>query len=152
MRARTRVACAVALGALAAPASALKIGETFDDGALAGWTHSSEAKYTGARAIANAMDSTRDATDGLRRRSIGSRAIDADEDGDGDARTRARGGGWTRGRAGGRAEGRRGGVGWTRARRGDAGRRSEIARARATRRDGIDDGERWRWMGTKWAS
>ena len=45
----TRVACAVALGALCAPASALKLTETFDDGALAGWTHSSEAKYTGAR-------------------------------------------------------------------------------------------------------
>jgi hypothetical protein len=45
----TRVACAVALGALCAPASALKLAETFDDGALAGWTRSSEAKYTGAR-------------------------------------------------------------------------------------------------------
>lgn len=42
------LACA-ALASSASSADALKLAETFDDGALAGWTHSSAAKYTGAR-------------------------------------------------------------------------------------------------------
>jgi len=40
-------ACAVA-SASASAVRALSIQETFDDGALTGWTHSREAKYGGA--------------------------------------------------------------------------------------------------------
>ena len=132
----TRVACAVALGALCAPASALKLAETFDDGALAGWTHSSEAKYTGARQR-DATIAKRDAhRDGrrLRRDSMAEKTRD-------DARavgTRARG--WTRGRGktrGGAGEGRAGVEARAEGREGDARGETEI-RDRA--RDGDGDG------------
>ena len=149
----TRVACAVALGALCAPASALKLTETFDDGALAGWTHSSEAKYTGARRATRrsrarrpsrwTAASTRFDGGGARddARTIGTRA-----------RGRTRGRGKTRGGAG---EGRAGVEARAEGREGDARGETEI-RDRASDGDGdgtgIDDGGTTAVDGTKRAS
>jgi len=145
----TRVACAVALGALCAPASALKLAETFDDGALAGWTRSSEAKYTGARRATRrsrkktpiAMDGGFDEIRWRRRRGM-------TRERSGRAREDGRAGAGRRAEARERVErasrrARRGGRGTREARR-----RSEIARARATAtgRESTTGGRR-RWMG-----
>ena len=145
----TRVACAVALGALCAPASALKLAETFDDGALAGWTHSSEAKYTGAR--------QRDATIAQEDAHRDGRRLRRDSMAEARGMTRVRSG---RAREDGRAgagrraealrEGRAGVEARAEGREGDARGETEIRdRARASDGDGTgidddrDDGGGW---------
>ena len=150
----TRVACAVALGALCAPASALKLAETFDDGALAGWTRSSEAKYTGARRAtrrSRAMDAHRDGRKASTRFDGGGARDDARTIGT-RARGRTRGRGKTRGGAG---EGRAGVEARAEGREGDARGETEI-RDRASDGDGdgtgIDDGGTTAVDGTKRAS
>ena len=145
----TRVACAVALGALCAPASALKLAETFDDGALAGWTRSSEAKYTGARrATRRSRKKTPIAMDERLRRDSMAEARGVTRERSGRAREDGRAGAGRRAEARERVErasrrARRGGRGTREARR-----RSEIARATATAtgRESTTGGRR-RWMG-----
>jgi hypothetical protein len=150
----TRVACAVALGALCAPASALKLAETFDDGALAGWTRSSEAKYTGARrATRRSRKKTPIAMDErLRRDSMAEKTRDDARTIGTRARGRTRGRGKTRGGAG---EGRAGVEARAEGREGDARGETEI-RDRASASDGdgtgIDDGGTTAVDGTKRAS
>ena len=150
----TRVACAVALGALCAPASALKLAETFDDGALAGWTRSSEAKYTGARrATRRSRTKTPIAMDErLRRDSMAEKTRDDARTIGTRARGRTRGRGKTRGGAG---EGRAGVEARAEGREGDARGETEI-RDRASASDGdgtgIDDGGTTAVDGTKRAS
>ena len=138
----TRVACAVALGALCAPASALKLAETFDDGALAGWTRSSEAKYTGARrATRRSREKTPIAMDErLRRDSMAEKTRDDARTIGTRARGRTRGRGKTRGGAG---EGRAGVEARAEGREGDARGETEI-RDRASDGDGARDGNRRR--------
>jgi hypothetical protein len=150
----TRVACAVALGALCAPASALKLAETFDDGALAGWTRSSEAKYTGARrATRRSREKTPIAMDERLRRDSMAEARGVTRERSGRARAiGTRGRGKTRGGAG---EGRAGVEARAEGREGDARGETEI-RDRASASDGdgtgIDDGGTTAVDGTKRAS
>ena len=135
-------------------ASALKLAETFDDGALAGWTRSSEAKYTGARrATRRSREKTPIAMDErLRRDSMAEKTRDDARTIGTRARGRTRGRGKTRGGAG---EGRAGVEARAEGREGDARGETEI-RDRASASDGdgtgIDDGGTTAVDGTKRAS